>query len=330
MKQINTPLRAKIDYKATRLLFGALGLLSGCVESFAPASQIKDLRVLAIRADKPEALPGEPIQLDALIADPTGLLAPPGIIWLTCFPKLIGGVDACASGEEPQIPIGFGTSSIAFDIPPLCDGTNADNCIDLFPPGDPAAQATVLITMVACTSADLEKCFKCDAENNCTFGSEDTEVEVALKRVIVSSRPDEERNHNPDLTEIFAAPTGGDFTLLAADVPTPLDICSGVTLRAQADPNTAEVFTEIQFEEPVEITEDLETSFFVNVGQVGSDRIFNGVGEGVAPGVADNDYSLIAGDPSPAGDVSAFFVLRDDRGGADFATRKITPTAVCQ
>jgi hypothetical protein len=188
----------------------------------------------------------------------------------------------------------------------------------------------VLITMVACTSANLDECFQCDAENNCTFGSEEAEVEVALKRIIVSNRPDAERNHNPDLTEILAALTGGDFTPLAADAPTPLDICSGVTLRAQADPNTAEVFTEIQFGEPIEITEDLETSFFVNVGKVGSDRIFNGVGEGVAPGVADNDYSLIAGDPLPTGDINAFFVLRDDRGGADFASRKITPTTVCQ
>jgi hypothetical protein len=311
-------------------LYSTLALsLVGCVESFAPASQIKDLRVLAIRADKPEANPGETVQLDALIADPTGLITPPGIIWLACFPKLIGGVDACASGEAPQTPIGFGASSITFDMPPQCDGTNADNCVDLLPEGDPNGQGTVLLTMVACTSLSLDDCFQCDEDGACTFGSEGVEVEIALKRVIVSNRLDAERNHNPDLTDVFASATGSDFTLLSEGASTPLDVCSGLTLRAQADPDTAETFTELQFGEPVEITEGLETSFFVTEGQVSSDRIFNGVGDGVAPGVADNNYSLIVGEPDPAGDVSLFFVLRDDRGGADFAARTITPTASC-
>jgi hypothetical protein len=285
--------------------------------------------VLAIRADKPEANPGETVQLDALIADPSGLFTPPLVVWLACFPKLIGGVDSCATGEG-QVPLPVFGPSVSVDIPPVCDGTNADNCIDLFPPGEPDAQATVLFTMIACTSGAFDDCFQCDADNNCTFGSEGTEVEVALKRVIVSERIDEERNHNPDLTDIFASPTGDNFALLADGVSTPLDVCSGLTLRAQADPATAETFIEIQFDKPVEITEDLETSFFVNVGQVGSDRIFNGVGDGVAPGIADNNYSLIAGEPDPEGDISVFFVLRDDRGGADFAVRTITPTAACQ
>lgn len=295
--------------------------LAGCVEQFAPASQIKDLRVLAIRADIPEARPGETIQLDALIANPDGVFTPPLVAWTTCFPKLIGGVDACASGEEPQQFLGVGPS-ITATIP---------EDIALFPEGDPNAQSTVLLTMVACDSAIIEECVSCNEDfTDCTFGSEAAEFEVALKRIIVSNRDDATRNHNPDLTDILAAPTGGDFVLLPEGVSTPMDVCSDLTLRAQADPLTAETFTEIQFGEPVEITEDLETSFFVNVGAVGSDRIFNGVGKGVEPGVADNGYFLIAGDPEPTGDISLFFVLRDDRGGADFAVRTITPTATCQ
>jgi hypothetical protein len=48
---------------------------TGCGPEFDPASLILDERVLAIRADPPEALPGEDVTLTPLVVGPTGTLA---------------------------------------------------------------------------------------------------------------------------------------------------------------------------------------------------------------------------------------------------------------
>jgi hypothetical protein len=294
-------------------------LALGCVQSFDPASQIQDLRILAVSADPPEAAPGETVQLSALVADPSGQTLPATLAWLVCFPDAVNGVEACATGGTPQDFLAFGTAQTQVTIP---------GDLVLLPEGDPEAQNTVLLTVLACTSFNPEDCFSCDDEGICDFGGENAEVEVAVKRIIVSQRPAETRNHNPDLVNVFAQSSGGDFVLLDPVQPTPLDVCGGLTLRSEAGPESAEVFTELQFGEPVEITEQINTAFFITRGAVGSDRVFNGLGQGVEPGIADNSFNLKAGDTSDE-PFSVFFVLRDDRGGAEFAGRVIQPTASC-
>lgn len=291
-------------------------LLAGCTTSFEPASKVTDLRVLAVESSPPEVAPGDTVSLSALIADPSGVVVPPTVVWLVCFPDAVNGVDSCTNGTNPQAPVGFGVTEI--DVPVPAD-------VPLEPAGDPNAQTAVLLTLVACTSADPNECFACD-DSGCTFGGEGVEAEVAIKRIIVSARPPELRNQNPELVDVFAAGPDGEFIRLDPEQPTSLDVCSGLTLRAQATPESAETFEEIQFGEPIEVTEQVVTSYFVTRGSVGSDRIFNGVGEGVEPGIADNRFSAGAGGTEP---FHAFFVLRDDRGGTDFAARVIQPTAAC-
>jgi hypothetical protein len=287
---------------------------AGCFEPFDPPSKIADLRILAVRAEPPEARPGEAVRLDALIADPTGAVVPPTLIWLVCFPDPVGGVDACASGVGAT-PIAFGSAVVDVTVP---DG--------VLPVGDPEATATVLLTLVACTSANPDECLSCDDETGeCTFGSEGVETEVALKRVIISNRSDLARNHNPGIAAI-EVDAGAGFEPLPEDRPAELDICSGVTLRSRVVSGSAETFTELQFGEPVEITEDLVTSFFATGGAFGADRIFHGVGDGVPPDVA--DVGLFgAGDGE--GVLPLFFVLRDGRGGTDFAARELLLPAAC-
>ncbi len=58
---------------------GALALLgsAGCLEDFDPPSKLDSLRILAIRAEPPEARPGETVTLDALTFAPADASPPP-------------------------------------------------------------------------------------------------------------------------------------------------------------------------------------------------------------------------------------------------------------
>ena len=48
-----------------------LALFAACApKDFSPSSLVDSLRVLAVRADKSIAAPGESVHLDALVADP--------------------------------------------------------------------------------------------------------------------------------------------------------------------------------------------------------------------------------------------------------------------
>lgn len=323
LRAIESRKGAPLPLRATALCL--LCLLSGCVEDFAPASQIKDLRILAIKAEPPEARPGETVRLSTLVVDPSGEVLPPVLAWLVCFPDPIGGVNACATGSAPQQFAGFGVTEVDITIP-------AD--ITLFPEGDPQAQSTVLATVVACTSADPDDCVACD-DQGCEFGVvEGVEVEIALKRITVSNRSDEERNHNPQLAEVSAAAFSDalpdeSFIPLDPVVPTPMDACEGLVLRSRAPQESFETFVREQLGEPVTITEQLITSYFITTGAVASDRIFNGVGAGVSPGVADVRYDLFPEERNPEGPIHLFFVLRDDRGGLDFAARELSLAQEC-
>lgn len=295
-------------------------LLGGCFEPFDPPSQIKDLRILSIRAEPPEALPGETVRVDALIADPSGIVTPPTLIWLLCFPDPFGGVDACATGVGAS-PVAFGVKELEVTIP---------EDIPLRPEGDPNASGTVLVTLVACTSPDPTRCLECDEETGvCTFGSEGVEAEVALKRIIVSKRPEEARNHNPRIEEVAVALPGSDtfIPVPPEGLPEPLEACDGFTVRVRAPEESQEVYEEIQLGELVTVTEFLVTSFFTTTGAVSANRIFNGAGEGVEPGVADVEF--LPAPEDPLAPIQMFFVLRDDRGGADFVSRTLSLASSC-
>ncbi|MBN2799030.1 MAG: hypothetical protein JXX28_07770 [Deltaproteobacteria bacterium] len=71
----------------------ALLLLAGCVvggadeprpRDLASSWEVDRLRVLAIRAEPPEAAPGTEVALEALVAGPPGLALPSDRVWLAC------------------------------------------------------------------------------------------------------------------------------------------------------------------------------------------------------------------------------------------------------
>src|SRR5690606_33632125 len=135
------------------------------------------------------------------------------------------------------------------------------------------------------------------------------EAEVALKRIIVSKRPEEARNHNPRIEEVAVALPGSDtfIPVPPEGLPEPLEACDGFTVRVRAPEESQEVYEEIQLGELVTVTEFLVTSFFTTTGAVSANRIFNGAGEGVEPGVADVEF--LPAPEDPLAPIQMFFVL---------------------
>src|SRR5690606_33453129 len=80
-----------------------------------PASLVDKLRVLAIKAEPPEAAPGQMVSLTALVADPLESIRNTGHLWVMCDPSVDGELgNACAQTDTLR----------SFDIEALPEGVN--------------------------------------------------------------------------------------------------------------------------------------------------------------------------------------------------------------
>ena len=109
--------------RAPLLLAGALSLLSGlgCGPEFDPSNEIKTLRVMGVKKDKPYAQPGDDVTLQLLWHDPKGrdnvqrvflggCINPPGDLYYGCFgqygEKLANGtLPAPGMGDTYQVSL---------------------------------------------------------------------------------------------------------------------------------------------------------------------------------------------------------------------------------
>jgi hypothetical protein len=107
-------------------VFAAVALVAGCGNNFDPASRIASVRILAARADRPYARPGDSVQVDLLAVDgradrsrpmalfwiPAPCINPPDDAYYACYPSFEAlfarGVDltsALAAGPAFSFPI---------------------------------------------------------------------------------------------------------------------------------------------------------------------------------------------------------------------------------
>jgi hypothetical protein len=107
----------------------ALASVVGCGEDADPASRITTLRVIAVRADKPYAKPGDTVHLDSIWYDGldpdltkrsrtwawTMCVNPPSTDVVSCFAKV--AKDAAATGRAPPFAIGNDTDTFQLTIP---------------------------------------------------------------------------------------------------------------------------------------------------------------------------------------------------------------------
>ena len=106
--------------KASLLLVAALALFAGlgCGPQFDPGNEIKTLRVLGVKKDKPYAQPGEDVNLQLLWHDPKGrsdaeiqrafiggCVNPPGDLYYGCFAQYgqAGGLPPLGAGDTFRV-----------------------------------------------------------------------------------------------------------------------------------------------------------------------------------------------------------------------------------
>lgn len=317
----------------------ALWLAGGACSSELPAASFIDkLRVLAVRASKPEVAPGETTALDALAVEPLvpqldgDAPRPLTAVWLAC---------ALPSGTLTVEPCGVsgGLSAGGTLAPPYCkDDPHAPLCIigtDLSasytPPADAlggAASTQILLTVaVADTDAGAIGCLL-DIANNDGRPTDPDHCVVSLKRLAISDPAQRAgaANVNPTLADFYAVSPGGamepldggDNGWLPAAGP---DLAAWDIIAHRAD-DAAEL-------KPDGTYEALTVSWFTTAGHLDGGRSLYlppGCSEPSAcatelpeTGADTTWYAPTSDEAAPTVDASGLVrfwaVLRDDRGG---------------
>jgi hypothetical protein len=267
--------------------------VGACSEDLPPQSLVDKFRVLGIRADLPEAAPGEPVQLEALLADPLHGARTISYLWAACVLGPAANPEDCADPAAGGIVgVGF-TPSFAFVAPELPEG---------------ALSSQVLVTLLVCAGGTFVLPTADGGEPTGFPVCEGGDAATAYKRVTISD--DAVRNHNPSFVDVAL-----DGTPLGTE---PLELpacaegeCAERTVTATAAPDAVETFIEIAFGEPIEREEGVYVSWFATHGSF--ERIRSGVDD------------LVVGWTPPAGPatVDLWFVMHDGRGGADWRSARI-------
>lgn len=273
---------------------------ASCSDTFPPAWRVANFRVLGVKAEPPDALPGETVTLTLVTAAPQPAREV-NVAWTGCARMVIDGATgmrACAPGAElapfTGNPARFVASQRADDGSPYtlfglaCAG------------GTPTLDPMTL-------------------RPRCTAG----ESAAFLRTVRVRQ---DEANHNPriarilfdrtELNESFARPVA---PCSATDEDERLN-CPAHRVAIEFARDARDMTRVVQPDGRVDmVPEVLISEFLVDRGDLyGAFRSDADEAPDVPTGTHGNLFT-----PPPSGDVRLWFIVRDGRGGFDFATRTL-------
>lgn len=316
----------------------AIGTASGACKPDlgAPISVITASRILAIRGTPAEAAPGTPVTYDLLAVDPMGPVADPSVGWAQChIPKSPADPNAvsaaCLSISDDAGPSPTFTAPMPSGSVPGADGgsINIDACQHFGPdapndmpgvrPRDPdvtggyyqPVRAEWHAVSGTLTGFDLER-IRCNLAN---APADITMMYNAMYKL----------NDNPSIASI---------TLNPDQTPTPL-FTSGTTPQAAAATVSAGQAVTLRVGWPADSAETylvwnlatqtldqhreaLSVAWFTTAGLFAHDS--SGRDEQDTTTSTDDVWTA----PATAGVVELWAVLRDSRGGVDFAQASVT------
>jgi hypothetical protein len=306
----------RLAFFATAMLLA--GAAVRCIPSLGPGdSLVTSPRILAVRAEPAEAVPGTKVTFTALVAGPGGT-EDAGVAWSFCTaPKPItqdNVVSNACVGDGPGVGdaaplagVGVGVSVTAKTPPKGCSIFGPDVGSMGLRPRDPDSTGgyyqPLLATLPGAGDAIELARIHCDLAN----ASGDTVTQFAKLY---------HDNQNPTLLPLTAT-LGGTAVSLSA-----IPASSHVVLQASWPPASAETFA---YYDPATQTigsqrEAMQVAWYSSGGTLDSE----------STGRAGDDPATTSDDgwtaPAQAGTVRLWIVLRDSRGGVDYASQDVVVT----
>ena len=269
-------------------------------------------RVIAVRAEPAEAKPGSTVLLHALVASPAGASAEPPR-WAFCVapePLTEDGIvsNACLDGAADLRPVGEGTSLTASTPPDGCSLFGPDTSAGAARPRDPDAsggyyQPLRIDLGTPVVAVDLLRI-------SCDLASASAGAAAAFAQAYVP-------NENPVLLPLVATVSGSTVGLDAIKVGTRVNLTaswpsSSAEKYAYYDASTDAVRTQ---------RESMTVAWYSSSGSIDREATGRTADD---PGTSSDNFWTA---PSAAGASRIWIVLRDSRGGVDFASYDMMVTA---
>ena len=289
---------------ALALLSAGLGV--ACGSDFEPPSRLAKLRLLGVRADNPFARPGDEVALEALALDPAGRELT--WAWATCVNPAASGATGClAEADWATAVTGRSLDRHRVRVP-------ADALAKLAPEARPAAVLGVAVVVCPGTLARGTGLpptpLSCTDATGRTLGLD--EVEVAVKRVFLRAS---DVNTNPAIEGVTwdgaPWPEGevreADACDTAKDDFSECDeaLAHRVEVRSPAGERGLDE-NGVPFDEQTVVQLYATEGIFEHAVRIASDPATRWVGRTPARGRV----------------VDFWFVVRDDRGGVTWTTRR--------
>ena len=283
-----------------------------CIPSLGPGdSLVTSTRILAIRADPAEAAPGSTVTFTALVAGPGGAVTGAPIAWDYCTaPKPItedNVVSNACLGTSDLVPAGAGPASTST--------TPSDGCTIFGPdvgsmglrPRDPDATGGFYQPLRAELSG---------ADTAFALARIHCDLPDAAASAATAFAADYHLNLNPQLLPLTATVDGKPAALTA--------IPAGARVELEASWPSSSAETYALFDASTQTIsmqrESMQVAWYSTGGALDTE----------STGRASNDPATTTDDgwqaPGSAGTTALFVVLRDSRGGVDFATFELTTT----
>lgn len=299
------PQHHRVDHLALLLVVAA-----GCQPNFgSPLSLVTEPRVVAVRAEPAEATPGQRVMLTPLVVSPSGTVAMPSLDWSVCLqPKpatendVVAAACSQAGGTTP-VATGAAAPTISLpsngcrlfgpDLPPQVAGQP--------PPRSRPADATggyyqpLRVDLGGASSFALER-IRC--------GAAGASMELA-QQFQAQYTP----NQNPTLAPLAAAVDGVPATLDGIARGARVSFSVGWTAESPERYPVVDALDQIL----VTRREAMSVAWFASDGAFVDEE--TGRGEDDATLDTTNVWTA----PSAAATVYLWIVLRDSRGGQDFA-----------
>lgn len=298
------------------------GLLTvGCGASFPPETLVDSLRVLAVTAEPPEVAPGEPANLSVLYSDPSRVGGASTVLWVGCEPDPQDlGRSPCNDATillQPTKISDYPQGLQLLGFGPRASYKSTAGVFDVLEPANPIRRSGSIGQVMAlvvgeevdpgATSEKLRGYFE-------RIEKHETQAVVALTRILVSEKPQAERNLNPTLGRLEVngqpLPVGARLAVQAGAV---------VELSMKIDAAAAQTYVEQQPTGPVTKTEKVVGAWYSTRGRFDRER-FDVAGAPITHFTAPGSTQFPDDTVPERRTGSVWLVVRDDRGGQAFAT----------